>query len=431
MARAFPFRLSDTKPSEPVMTTLFLPQTDQSPMPVALLLAGGRGSRLYELTAQVCKPAVPFLRNSRIVDFTMQNIQRSGIKRVIVASQYCASPLEDHLKSQWAGKFPAGGLKTHRGDDNPSAELHFAGTADAAWKLADEIDASGAREVLILSADHIYEMDYRPLVAAHRASGAGITVASYVVPRQVATGFGVIEAGQTGEILRFVEKPSNPPPLPDDPNRALASMGIYVCDWAWLRQMLKADAADPASSHDFGTDILPHAVRDGRAQVFRWEFENARPAFWRDVGTLDAFRETWLQFQSGSLPCALAMPVSEAVGIDAARLSLSDTVARLHQFSPITAAFHRRSRSELVESIVMPGARASSGSRLYRTILAPGAIAPKGLVVGEDPQDDARWFRVTPGGTTLVTPEMLTHRSAERARQILLYQKPFTKQVAQ
>jgi glucose-1-phosphate adenylyltransferase len=415
------------------MTTLSLPQTDQSaaPMPVALLLAGGRGSRLYELTAQTCKPAVPFLRNSRIVDFTMQNIHRSGIESVIVASQYCAAPLEDHLDTHWAGKFRSGDLKLRRGFDDPSAALHFAGTADAAWKLAGEIDASGAKEVLILSADHIYEMDYRPLVAAHRAAGAKITVAGYVVPRQAATGFGVIEADPTGRICGFAEKPSSPAPLPEDPTRALASMGIYVCTWSWLRRILQADAADPASSHDFGNDILPQAVRVGEAHVFRWEMENGRAAFWRDVGTLDAFRETWLSFESGTLPCSLATPISEAVGLEAARLRLSGSLARLHQFHPITAAIHRRSSYVLEESLLMPGARASAGNRLYRTIVAPGAILPRGLVVGAKPEQDARWFRVTPGGTTLITAEMLERRSAELSRQSAVDEKPFTGQVTQ
>lgn len=223
--------------------------------PVAILLAGGRGSRLFELTDRTCKPALPFVRRRRIVDFTMENIARAGMRKVIVASQFRAEPLETHLHSAWGRRFGSAGLAFRRGSDLAGAALRYGGTADAVWKNAAEIAALGAREVMILSADHIYEMDYGPMIAAHRASGARITLAATVVGRHDARGFGVIGAAPGGQITDFTEKPDEPQTLPGDPEHALASMGIYLCDWVWLRRMLAEDALCCRSTLDFGHDI--------------------------------------------------------------------------------------------------------------------------------------------------------------------------------
>ncbi|MDR7125044.1 sugar phosphate nucleotidyltransferase [Pseudotabrizicola sp. 4114] len=387
--------------------------------PVAILLAGGRGSRLYELTDRTCKPALPFVRRRRIVDFTMENIVQSGLSRVIVASQYRPETLEAHLDTAWSGRIGASGMILRRGADGAdltAAQPGYLGTADAVWKNAAQIDALGAREVLILSADHVYEMDYRPLIAAHRASDARITLAAKVVDRYEARGFGVITASGTGMVTDFVEKPDIPPTLPGDTEHALASMGIYICDWHWLRQILAEDATTEGSSHDFGHDIMPRAVLAGEAHVWNWEAAAGRPVFWRDVGTLDALRETWLQFETGDAPCALPAPDLGDVAPALSRFGMSTSIGGLRLFAPLRSRIGHPGWGMMEASVLMEGARLSPGCRLTRALIAPGVTLPEGLVVGEDPAEDRRWFRVTAGGTTLVTTQMLSRRAARMPR---------------
>ncbi|NEX47200.1 sugar phosphate nucleotidyltransferase [Pseudotabrizicola algicola] len=391
---------------------------DAGKAPVAILLAGGRGSRLYELTDRTCKPALPFVRRRRIVDFTMQNIVQSGLQNVVVASQYRPESLEAHLAVAWSGRLAPGGLMVRRGSEQVAA-LSYGGTADAVWKNVEQIDALAPREVLILSADHVYQMDYRPLIAAHRRAGAQVTLAAKVVDRYEARGFGVITANAAGKITDFVEKPDVPPTLPGDPDHALASMGIYVCDWAWLRRMLAEDAALAGSSHDFGHDILPRAVRAGQAFAWNWEAAEGHEVFWRDVGTLDALRETWLQFESDT-PCALPAPDLGPFAVEAApalsRFGMSTAVGGVKLFAPLRNRNGQPSWGMMEQSVLMDGARLSPGCRLTKALIAPGVTLPEGLVVGEDPDEDRRWFRVTPGGTTLVTTQMLSRRALRKPR---------------
>lgn len=377
----------------------------EAPPPFAILLAGGRGSRLYELTNRLCKPAVPFLGTSRIVDFVMQNLVASGQSQVLVATQYQPEALERHVKGLWGNRL-GGDLSVVRGTETPEpGQPCFTGTADAVWKNAAAIDASGAKEVLILSADHVYNMDYRPLIAAHRASGAGITVAATVVTLEEARGFGVIEAAPGGRIRSFVEKPVQPKALPDLPGQAMASMGIYVCSWAWLRRMLAADAQDPTSSHDFGKDILPAAVAAGRAHAWAW----ADPAgtFWRDVGTLDSLRETIIAFAGANAPFELPEVMPRRP------LAAAPSPDWRYGAAPVAP------RPRLSGTVIMPGAHVPADCRLTRTIVAPFTRLPEGLVTGEDPDEDARWFRVTEGGTVLITPEMVLRREAHSPRRAL------------
>lgn len=384
--------------------------------PVAIVLAGGRGSRLYELTDRTCKPALPFARRRRIVDFTFENIARSGLNRVIMASQYRAEPLEDYVQAAWSRRIGPDGLLLRRGGDGGAAQPGYGGTADAVWKNRDLLDSLGARQVLILSADHVYDMDYRPLMAAHHASGAKITVAAKVVPRDEARGFGVITADAGGRIAGFVEKPAAPPALPGQPDQSLASMGIYICDWPWLRTMLAQDAQTPGSSHDFGHDILPQAVAACDAYAWTWTHERGQPAFWRDVGTLDALRETALMFESGQVPCALPSPDLADLTPSLSRFGMSTTVGGLRLFAPLHSPAGKAGWGVVEQSVLMEGARLSPGCRLTRALIAPGVTLPEGLVVGEDPVEDKRWFRVTPGGTTLVTTQMLSRRAARMPR---------------
>ncbi|WP_103256519.1 sugar phosphate nucleotidyltransferase [Tabrizicola aquatica] len=389
--------------------------------PVAILLAGGRGSRLHELTDNLAKPAVAFGRRNRIVDFTLENLRRSGLSEVLVATQYCADPLEDYLNRCWRPEFGTG-LRLRRASGHGMAERCYAGTADAVWKNAAEIDALSPREVIVLSGDHVYAMDYQPMIAAHRAAGAAVTLAADVVPLSEARAFGCIEARADGRVTGFVEKPARPPAIDGEPDRALVSMGIYVFDWRWLRERLRRDAADPVSTHDFGHDILPAAVAEGEVQVVRGTAPDGGAFFWRDVGTLDAFRATWLAFD-GAVPC----PLPSVPPVPAARLvpALREASAALDDAGavvPLAPAL--QDRTEVVDSVLMPGARVGEDCRLRGVILAPGTRLPDGLAVGHDPQEDALWFRVTPDGTVLVTPQMLARRALLQPGPVLLPGRP-------
>ncbi|MBF9034301.1 NTP transferase domain-containing protein [Rhodobacterales bacterium HKCCE2091] len=364
--------------------------------PAVILLAGGRGSRLHELTETTCKPAVPFAGGCRIVDFVVANIAGSGFAHATVATQYMADPLERHLAARW--RRDRTGLSLHMRRPGGAG---YRGTADAVHRNLDPDTEAG--EVIVLSADHVYGMDYRPMLAAHRASGAMVTLAADVVPRTAAHAFGVIDADSDGRVLSFLEKPRVPPAMPGHPDRALVSMGIYVFDRAWLSARLADDARDLTSGHDFGHDILPRAVAEGVVHVHGNGAEGAAP-YWRDVGSLDALRLTWLDFVRADPPCALPDPVATC-GIGP------------------RASWPGLSRSVLAEcgTVAMPGATVARGARVSRAILGPGAEVPASLVIGEDPDEDALWFRRTETGTTLVTAAMLARRRDERQR---LFQVP-------
>ena len=387
--------------------------------PVAILLAGGRGSRLHELTDSLAKPAVAFGSRNRIVDFTLENLRNSGLGQVLVATQYGAGPLEEYLNRAWRPVFGTG-LRLRRATGTTMAERSYAGTADAVWKNAAEIDALAPREVVVLSGDHVYAMDYRPMIAAHRLAGVAVTIAADVVALEEARAFGCIEARPGGQVTGFVEKPARPPAIPEDPGRALVSMGVYVFDWVWLRARLRRDALDPDSMHDFGHDILPVAVAEGAAQVVRGEAPAGGAFFWRDVGTLDAFRSTWLAFDRDP-PCPLpSVRHSLAVRPVPARLTALAALDDAGAVVPLGAV----PRARVDGSVIMPGARVGEGCRLRDVIVAPGTRLPDGLVVGHDPQEDALWFRVTPGGTTLVNAQMLARRAMMQPGPVLLPGRP-------
>lgn len=373
-----------------------LPFHPPAPKPdvLTVLLAGGKGTRLHELTRSECKPAIHFAGPRRIVDFAMANAVRSGLTRMVVATQFAPATLTRHLWEHWAMAFDCGeGLMVRHG---PSIAGHegYLGTADAVTRNISLIDSLDPTDILILAADHIYGMDYTPMLDAHRNSGAAVTVAAHIVPRAGASEFGVFVTDATGRATTFLEKPADPPGLPGDPARALASMGIYAFRWDWLRDTLLRDAQDATSGHDFGHDILPPAVAAGQALVWPFTTPGMQP-YWRDVGTLDAFRVTQLDFQQPSPPCALPETVMPGAG---------------PQGRPT------RNDGLLSDSVLMPGASVGRGARLHRTIVAPETHIPGGMVIGEDRDEDARWFRRTPDGTVLVTAAMLAAREATLPR---------------
>lgn len=341
-----------------------------------ILLAGGKGSRLHELTAKEAKPAVHFAGSSRIVDFSISNAVHSGLPRLLVATQYAPASLKRHIPLKWGPHFGTDALALKDGLGT------YEGTADAVRRNWQSVTDWESDEILVLAADHVYEMDYGAMIRAHRASGADVTVAVDVVPRAEASGFGVMHADASGTITSFYEKPANPPGIIGEPHLSMASMGIYVFSRSWLESILVAHP----SATDFGHHLIPIAVEQGVAQAYRLPPALGKAkSYWRDVGTLDALRVAQLEF-ADTEPCRLPEPQN---------------------------GFKWRYGRD---SILMPGATVSRWVRLSRTIVAPQTHIPPGLVIGEDPLEDRRWFRRTTAGTVLVTQAMLERRASDRAR---------------
>lgn len=358
-----------------------------SHLPLAIVLAGGHGSRLHELTSGICKPAVPFGGPWRIIDWTMANLARSSVHRTIVALQYKPRALSRHIDTTWSRHFGKDCMLQIHGPTLTGDETGFRGTADALRRILAVLPVSGS-EIIVLGADHIYDMDYDAMLSAHRGSGASATVGAFVVPRRSAHEFGVLSTDATGCVTAFLEKPVNPPGLSDDPDNTLVSMGMYVFDQGWLRDALRRHP----EILDIGHDLLPLAQGGGRLFAHRGERIDGRPFYWRDVGSLDTFRQTHCDF-------VRTRPCSVPVGA-------SSTVPACLQSGPSNA--------------VLTGAWVDPRARLSHTIVAPNTRVTSGIVIGEDPDEDARWFRVTPGGTRLVTPTMLARYVEARNRSYLV-----------
>ncbi|PWQ97484.1 glucose-1-phosphate adenylyltransferase [Leucothrix arctica] len=402
---------------------------------MAFVLAGGRGSRLQELTAKRVKPAVYFGGKSRIIDFALSNAVNSGIKRIGVATQYKAHSLIRHLQRGWSffraerneslDILPA----SQRMDDNN----WYKGTADAVTQNIDIIEDYNIKYVLILAGDHIYKQDYSLMIHQHVQSGADVTVGCIEVPRSEASGFGVMSVDENDLVLDFVEKPENPPAMPNDPDQALASMGIYVFEAQFLFELLRKDAADPDSTHDFGHDIIPDLVKKGKVYAHpfsrscvRSEFE-PKP-YWRDVGTIDAFwqanidltdfvpeldiyDQSWpiwtyseltppakfIHNEEGRRGNAISSMVSGGCIISGAQIE------RCLFFTGVRA----RSYSVLTGVIAMPYVVINRHARLTNVVIDRDVEIPEGLVVGEDAELDAKRFRRTEGGICLITKAMI------------------------
>jgi len=419
-----------------------MPSTQRlSARSMAFILAGGRGSRLHELTDNRAKPAVYFGGKTRIIDFALSNALNSGIRKMAIATQYKAHSLIRHCQRGW--NF----FRSERNeylDILPASqrvdELHwYMGTADAVYQNIDIVDSYDIDYVIILAGDHIYKMDYEVMIREHVEANADVTVGCLTVPRADASAFGVMAVDHSGRITEFVEKPKDPPALPDDPDRSLASMGIYVFRWRFLRQLLMDDAADSSSSRDFGGDIIPNVVRNGKAMAHRFEDSCVRhkpeaTAYWRDVGTIDAFwkanidltdfdpeldlwdREWPIWTYSESVPPAKFIHNEEnRRGVALSSLVsggciISGTEVRN---SLIFTGVHSNSFSSLSQAVVLPYATIHRHARMTKVVIDRGVVIPEGLVVGEDPVEDAKWFRVSPGGVTLITQSMLDRRAGK------------------
>ncbi len=402
---------------------------------MAYVLAGGRGSRLLELTDKRAKPAVPFGGKSRIIDFALSNALNSGIRRIGVATQYKAHSLIRHLQRGWNFLRPE---RNESFDILPasqrvSEDQWYAGTADAVYQNLDIIESYAPKYMVLLAGDHIYKMDYELMLQQHVDSGADVTVGCLEVPRIDATGFGVMAVDDKDRITNFLEKPKDPPGMPGRPDMALASMGIYVFEMNFLADQLRRDAADKSSSRDFGKDIIPHIVRNGKAVAHRFTQSCVRStqeseAYWRDVGTVDAYWEgnidltdvipaldlydqNWpiwtysevtppakfVHDEDGRRGQATASLVSGGCIVSGATLrkSLLFTGVRINSYSTVE------------EAVVLPHVEIGRNVRLKKVVIDRGVVIPEGLVVGEDHDLDAKRFRRTESGICLITRPMI------------------------
>lgn len=402
---------------------------------MAYVLAGGRGSRLMELTDNRAKPAVYFGGVSRIVDFALSNAINSGIRRIGVATQYKAHSLIRHMQRAWNFMRPE---RNESFDILPASqridELHwYEGTADAVFQNIDIIESHAPRYMIILAGDHIYKMDYELMLRQHVNSGADVTIGCLVVPRMEATGFGVMAVDEDYTITEFVEKPKDPPGIPGNPDFALASMGIYVFDTQFLFDQLRRDAATPGSQRDFGNDIIPYIVKHGKAVAHRFSDSCIRAAeeieeYWRDVGTLDAYFEANLDLTDIVPRLNLYdrdWPIwTDQIVAAPAKFVHDETGRRGHAISSLIsqdcivsgAIAHRSllftgvkmgSFSSVDEGVILPYCNIGRGARLSRVIVDSGVRIPENLVVGEDPELDARRFRRTEQGVCLITKKMI------------------------
>ena len=402
---------------------------------MAFVLAGGRGSRLMELTDIRAKPAVYFGGKSRIIDFALSNALNSGIRRIAVATQYKAHSLIRHLIRGWSFFRPE---RNESFDILPasqrvSEDLWYLGTADAVYQNIDIIDSLEPRYIVVLAGDHIYKMDYEKMLQQHVNSGADVTVGCIEVPRMEATGFGVMHIDDADRILSFLEKPADPPAMPNDPDRALASMGIYVFDTKRLFALLREDAADPHSGHDFGRDVIPRVVAGGRAVAHHFSrscvrSSNEFEAYWRDVGTVDAYHSAnvdltdfvpgldlydrdWPIWTYGEVtpPAKFIHDEGGRRGMAVSSLVSGGCIvsgAYVRQ-SLLFSNVHINSFSHIEQAVILPGADVGRSSRLERVVIDRGVRIPPGLVVGEDPTLDAQRFRRTEGGVCLITQGMI------------------------
>jgi glucose-1-phosphate adenylyltransferase len=407
---------------------------------MAYVLAGGRGSRLMELTDTRAKPAVYFGGKARIIDFALSNAINSGIRRIGVATQYKAHSLIRHLQSGW--NF----LRSERNesfDILPASQRisefqWYEGTADAVYQNIDIIESHAPEYMVILAGDHIYKMDYELILQQHCETGADVTIACLEVPRMEAVGFGVMAVDEHDNVTAFVEKPADPPAIPGNPDIALASMGIYVFHTKLLFEELRRDAATPGSSRDFGKDIIPYLVKHGKAVAHRFSDSCVRSgsevdAYWRDVGTVDAYWEAnidltdvvpKLDLYDRSWPLwtySEVTPPAKFVHADDGRrgeavssLVSGDCIisgSSIHR-SLIFTGTRAHSYSMLDQAVILPHCVIGRGARLSKVVVDRGVEIPDGLVVGEDAESDAQRFRRTDNGVVLVTKSMIDRLTA-------------------
>lgn len=388
-------------------------------------MAGGEGKRLWPLTADRAKPAVPFGGNFRLVDFVLSNLVNSGYLRICVLTQYKSHSLDRHITTTWRMSQMLGNYITPVPAQQRLGPRWYTGSADAIYQSLNLVYDDAPDYLVVFGADHIYRMDVAQMVQQHIDSGAECTVAGIRVPRMEATAFGVIDTAADGQkITRFLEKPADPPAVPDDPNVAYASMGNYVFTTKSLVEALKADAADENSVHDMGGNIIPAFVERGTANVYDFNSnvvagsEERDMGYWRDVGTLDAYHDAHMDLVSVhpifnlynqawpilSMPPTLppAKFVENGMALDSmvgpGTIIAGATVRR----SVISENVRILAGSTVENSVIMPGVTIGRNAMVRNTILDKNSVVPDGAVLGIDTESDRAHYTVTPGGITVI-----------------------------
>jgi len=402
---------------------------------VALILAGGRGSRLMQLTDWRAKPAVPFGGKFRIIDFPLSNCMNSGIRRIGVVTQYKSHSMIKHVQRGWGflrGEFNEF-VDLLPAQQRVAEETWYKGTADAVYQNLDILRVYKPEYVLLLAGDHVYKMDYGEMIANHVRNEADMTVACIEVPLKEAAAFGVMATNEESRVVSFAEKPANPTPMQDKPDTALCSMGIYVFNAAFLFEQLVRDADDSKSEHDFGKNIIPHLIDTGY-RVYAQSFNDScvhgegEPPYWRDVGTVDAYWEANIDlanitpdlnlydkdwpiwtYQEQLPPAKFVFDEENRRGmavdsmVSGGCIISGATVKHSVLFSNVRV----KDGAFLEEAVVLPDVRIGEGAILKKVVIDKGCIIPPGMSIGVNRAEDEKLFHVTKKGVTLVTPEML------------------------
>jgi len=402
---------------------------------LAVIMAGGRGERLKALTDHRCKPATPFGGKFRIIDFVLSNCVNSGIRQICLLTQYKAQSLIQHVQRGWGylrGEF--GEFVEFIPAQQQIGKHWYRGTADAVYQNLELIRSHRPTHVLVLAGDHIYKMDFGPMIAYHVEKGADITVGVVQVPREQAREFGVMTTTEWNRIVKFAEKPANPDPIPGRDDVALASMGIYVFNVRPLEKLLVADADNPESAHDFGRNIIPTAIE--KMQVFAYPFQDVRTraqSYWRDVGNVDAYYEANVELvhvnpelniydqQWPIWTYQLQQPPAKFVLDQDGRRGMAVN-SMIAGGAIISGAYVRQSllfsnvrieeRSHIESSVILPDVEIGQGCVIQRAIVDEGCEIPDGTSIGVDRAADAQRFHVTEGGVVLVTRDMLREADA-------------------
>jgi glucose-1-phosphate adenylyltransferase len=391
---------------------------------LGIVLAGGEGKRLWPLTADRAKPAVPFGGNYRLIDFVLSNMVNGGLHRICVLTQYKSHSLDRHISATWRLSGVLGQYIATVPAQQRLGRRWYTGSADAIFQSQNLISDERPEHIAVFGADHVYRMDPAQMIAQHAGSGAGATVAGIRVPRAEATAFGCIRTDAGGRITEFLEKPADPPAVPDDPDVSFASMGNYVFTTEVLLDALRADAEDGDSDHDMGGDIIPRLVAKGEAAVYDFA-DNVVPGatardagYWRDVGTIDTYydahrdltsvhpvfnlyNQSW-PIRTAAWPLAPAKFVEGGIAQDSvvgAGSIISGAIVRRSVISPDVRI---DGGAEVSDSVVMPGVRVGRGAIVRGAILDKQVRVPAGALIGVDPEADRRRYTVSPGGIAVL-----------------------------
>ncbi|MEL7290922.1 MAG: glucose-1-phosphate adenylyltransferase [Pseudomonadota bacterium] len=394
---------------------------------LTVILAGGMGSRLSPLTDDRAKPAVPFGGKYRIIDFTLTNCLHSGLRQILVLTQYKSHSLQKHLRDGWSIFNPElGEFVTVVPPQMRGGGKWYEGTADAIYHNLWLLERSDAKHVIVLSGDHIYRMDYAEMLKAHIETNANLTIASMAVPRKDASSFGVLSVDSNQRVSTFTEKPANPEPMPGSDDTSLASMGIYIFEMETLQKILRDDASNSQSSHDFGNDIIPKLIDEQRVYAYNFCSDRGRvdrDCYWRDVGTIDSFYQANMDLLEPIPPMNLYQPnwgirtyepqlppartVSSATGNEGIFINSMIASGVINsggsvQHSIISSNVQINDSATIVDSIIFGGVEVGEGCKLVNCIIDKHVKLPPYTEIGLNPAEDAKRFHISENGIVVV-----------------------------